>query len=94
MDEFANAHPTRVEKEARSEGRTSQKGREMNNPNVGVPTIYGEWREEEDYDPTKYQHHIRVMQPDGTEVVKAVDRYTYERAREIAMEARLQEEGY
>lgn len=57
---------------------------------MDVPTIYGEWREEPNYDPTQFEHYVRVVSPDGTSTLKAVDRYTYERARELAMFERLE----
>ena len=59
---------------------------------MDVPTIYGEWREEENYDPTRYSYKIRVVNPDGTEVTKAVDRATYEAVREAEMFDRLAKE--
>lgn len=59
---------------------------------MDVPTIYGEWREEANYDSTRFEHHIRIVQPDGTSITRAVDRFTYERAREIAMQRRLEKE--
>lgn len=60
---------------------------------MNIPTIYGTWVEEPNYDPTKFDYEIRVVQPDGTEVVKKVDRTTFERAASMQLQRRLEEDG-
>ncbi len=42
---------------------------------MDVPTIYGEWREENPTMIPQFEHYVRVVSPDGTSTLKAVDRY-------------------
>lgn len=59
---------------------------------MNTPTIYGEWIEEENYDPTSYDYEIRVVQPNGETITKRVDRVTYERAVSMQLQRRLEQD--